>query len=124
MSASANITKFLAGMAKGHAKARAAALKAVDVYGEKVLGDAQQLCPVDTGALVASAKADPAVLEGEGVTKRLSFNTDYAAIVHERLDVKHPVGQAKYLSTAIERNRPKFNDFVAGKVKAALEGGA
>lgn len=122
MTASADVGKLLAGLKDYEQRVRDAALKGVDVFGLHVLGDAQQLCPVDTGALVASATEEPARLDGNEVTKRIGFNTDYAAAVHERLDVLHAQGQAKFLETAIRNNAPKFPTFVANRIKAATGG--
>lgn len=124
MSASANIAKFLAGLKKSRERAVNAARRAVDLFGEHVIGDSQQLTPIDTGALAASATTLPAEVEGEAITKVIGHNTHYAAAVHERLDQRHKQGQAKFLATAIEKNRKKFEPFVAGRVKKAMEGGA
>ena len=120
MSASADISKFLAGLGEAQRRVEAAALQAVDQFGEHVIGDAQQLTPVKTGALKASGTTEPAVREGGKITKRIGFNTDYAAAVHERLDLHHAQGQAKYLETAVRNNAAKMAPFVAERVKRAL----
>lgn len=124
MSASANIAKFIKGTQAAKARARRAAKRALEVFGAKVIGQAQEMVPVDTGALAASGVFPDAVEEGDQITQTIGFNTNYAAAVHERLDQKHTQGQAKFLSTAIERMKPKFEPFVAGQVKKAMEGGA
>ena len=73
------------------------------------------------GALKASGSTEPARIEGELVTKKIGFNTDYAAAVHERLDLHHePPGQAKFLETALRENAPKMAEFVGNEVKAAM----
>src|SRR3954465_12398068 len=123
MSASANITPFLQGLAAKSEAAQKAAVRAVDQYGEKVLGDAQELCPVDTGFLIGSATSQPAELEGQGVTKKIGFGAEYAIFGHENLNAKPPQGQAKFLSTGIERNKPGFDAFVGAAVQAAMERG-
>ena len=120
MSASTDISKFLAGLGKAKERGRAAARRALDRFGEHVLGDAQQLTPVKTGFLQNSATAEPAQDLGGKLTKEIGFNASYAAPVHERLDVHHAIGQAKFLSTAVERNAPKLADYVVNEVKKAL----
>src|SRR5690606_18878876 len=84
MSASADISKFLAGLAQARERAIEAATEAVDLAGEHIIGDAQQLCPVDTGALQASGTTLPAEVADGKITKVIGFNTSYAAAVHER----------------------------------------
>jgi hypothetical protein len=159
MSASVDIRKLLAGLGKAKVAKLNAALRAVNIFGEHVIGDAQQLTPVDTGALQASGTTLPAELGAGGITKLIGFNTNYAAAVHERLDVAHgghnkrqqaelaaakanhakkptkknaralekaqlagnPNGQAKYLSTAMNNNRPKFMPFIAAQVAEVQE---
>lgn len=123
MSASADISGFLSGLGEAQRVAVKAVVAAVDVFGEHVIGDSQQLTPVDTGFLAASHTTEPAKLEGDGVSKLLGANADYAAAVHERLDQKHTQGGAKYLTNALKANEGKFGPFVGGRVAAALGGG-
>jgi epoxyqueuosine reductase QueG len=57
-----------------------------------------ELTPKDRGILRASAEVsvDPAALEAA-----ISYNTPYAVYVHERLELHHKVGEAKFLEKAI-----------------------
>lgn len=123
MSASSNIESFIEGMKEAREKAREAALRAIDKAAEHVLGQAQQLCPVDTGALQNSGTAEPAEFGPRGPTASIGFNTDYAAAVHERLSVHHPNGQAKYLETAMRDMAPKLPGYIREEMEAALQGG-
>jgi hypothetical protein len=116
MSASSDISKLLAGLAKAKIAKLNAAIRAVDIFGEQVIGDAQQLTPVKTGALQASGTTLPAEVNQGKVTKMIGFNTNYAAAVHERLELHHEIGQAKFLYTAMRNNQNKFAPFVAAKV--------
>lgn len=120
MSASADITQLLEGIRRGGERAIAAALKAVDQFGQHVLGDAQQLTPVKTGALKASGSTEPAEVRGGVIGKRIGFGVFYAIFVHERLDLHHAQGQAKFLETAIRNNATKFAPFVAAAVAKVL----
>ena len=79
MASSFNIDAFKRGLAAGGERYRATVQRAVDVFGEKVIGDAQQLTPVDTGALQASGTTEPAIVDANGVHKTIGFNTSYAA---------------------------------------------
>ncbi len=89
--------------------------KALRDAAEVVLGEAQQLCPVKTGTLAGSATVDEAASDDRNV--QFGFNTDYAAIVHEREDVAHEQGQAKFLQEAIQRTLPRVNDALGKRIK-------
>lgn len=119
MSGFIDMTPLIRGMqAAGRAQVEAAR-QGMNEFAEHVAGDGQELAPVETGALKASATTEDAKVEGSKITCVLGFNTSYAAAVHERLDLNHPQGQAKFLETSIRRNVPKMAPFIAGKVKAA-----
>lgn len=46
----------------------------------------------------------------------VGFQTNYALVVHERLDVHHPVGQAKYLEEPARLLAPEFGETVKALV--------
>lgn len=50
----------------------------------RVMGISIKQAPIDTGRLRASARVDLPVREGNAISIRLSYNTDYARYVHER----------------------------------------
>jgi hypothetical protein len=112
-------SKMISGLEAAKAAKISAAVRAVDVFGEHLIGDAQQITPVKTGTLQASGTTEPAVLSGSEIGKQVGFNTDYAAAVHEKLESKHDVGEAKFLSKAMAADRSKFGPFVADQVKSA-----
>ncbi|QOV90888.1 hypothetical protein [Humisphaera borealis] len=124
MSASIDMTEILRGLNRFDAAAVSAARTAVDQFGEHVLGDAQEICPVESGALQASATSEPAVMVGLKVSKTIGFNIRYGAARHERPPEKdvgprqNPRGQWKFLETAVRAAAPKFAPFVAARVKA------
>lgn len=57
----------------------------------RVLGISIKQAPIDTGRLRASARVDLPVREGNAISIRLSYNTDYAKWVHEKNDHGEPV---------------------------------
>jgi hypothetical protein len=113
------IQNFLRGLKDAGQKQIAAAVRGVNVFGQHVIGDAQELAPVLTGALKASGTTQPAELKTGMVTKEIGFNTNYAAAVHERLNVNHSNGQSKFLEAEMKEYTPKFGPFVSKQVKAA-----
>lgn len=87
---------------------------------EKTMTKAKELTPVDTGALRASGHVQRPEEVGYEIRVRLGFGgaaAPYAIIVHERTDVHHPVGQAKFLESALLQNSPR----VAIELRRALD---
>jgi hypothetical protein len=102
------------------ARAYAKVLKVVKRWayseGLEVIAAALPDVPVDVGALKSTGFAERPVMEGETVIVRLGFGgvagppfnkvVGYAWHVHERLDVRHPHGHAKYLETPWVLRKP------------------
>lgn len=127
-----DFSQFFAKSNAAHSRGLDAAVKALDEFGEHVLGQAQELAPVGGGShsprdpapgtLKASAASDPAETQGSKIVKTIGFNTEYAAVQHENLDFGHDSGQAKYLEQPLKENTDKFSQFVSKWVKEATEG--
>ncbi len=116
-----DVSKFLAGLSgEGKRRTIAAGVAAVDKFANHVVGKAQRLAPVDTGALKASGIAEPPEVAGNSITATVGFNTDYAAAVHERLDQHHAQGQAKYLEAPMRTEAHKLVPFVEKEMRKAL----
>lgn len=72
--------------------------------GQAILSAAQKRTPVKWSTLQNSGLSDP---KDAGPLKyEIGFNTEYAAAVHERLELRHTQGQAKYLEAAIREEGP------------------
>lgn len=80
---------------------------------------AQDLTPVDTGALRSSAftgaesGSNPSVIVG--------FTEEYAVYVHENLEAHHPVGQAKFLEQPLRENTDKYVEYIKDKVQDLID---
>lgn len=122
MSASVDISQLLEGLRRAEQAQLAAARQALGEFANHVIGDAQLLTPVDTGALQNSGVARDVTGDRDSMTAEIGFNTFYAAAVHERLELNHPVGQAKFLETAMRDNQPKLGPYVAAAMKAVAGG--
>lgn len=98
---------------------RAAALGAIRVWANHVLGEAQRLAPVEEGSLRAAGEME--VFETDaGASIVISFSTAYAARQHEELSYRHPKGgQAKYLETPFKANVNRLEPLVSAAVRAA-----
>ncbi len=62
--------------------------------------DSQSLTPVDTGALRSNVSSDVKKF-GKILVGIVSYFMKYAVYVHERTDLRHTVGKAKFLETAV-----------------------
>ncbi len=87
-----------------------------------------------SGSLRDSGTATDAEIRGDEIVAQVGYNTDYAAAVHERTQVRHGAalkaafptsnipnlkGQAKFLSVPMLRNRKKLPAFVAERMRRA-----
>lgn len=90
---------------------------------ERMMTTAKRRTPVDTGALRASGRVYRGMISPR-VTVMLGFHTSYAAAVHENLYAKHPHGQAKYLSSAVEDHVKDLERYIARSITNAVKTGA
>lgn len=67
--------------------------------------------PLDTGRLRNS---------GQAVDGVVSFDTDYAIYVHEILENRHPVGEAKFLENAVIENRATIMHILGIEMRAEM----
>ena len=92
--------------------------------GEEIMTEAKRRTPVDTGALVNSGFVERPAKETGRVSVTLGFGgpaVDYAFVVHEDLTVRHPVGQAKYLESAMTEYGLRVYRYLATRVADATQ---
>ncbi len=69
---------------------------AIDAETELILFHSQPLVPVDTGKLLSTGFAAPAQRHGDVIEGSVSYGgqgaADYAIIIHESVDMRHPRG--------------------------------
>lgn len=80
--------------------------------GEFVMTEAKKDTPVEFGTLRNSGRVDLKI-DGRRATVTLGFYTDYAIYVHENLRARHPIGRAKFLERAVNRNKRNIEKIVA-----------
>ena len=95
--------------------------------GEEIFEESQLEVPVDTGALKRSGyseKQGNSVDIGYGRSEELGASNEtpntYMVAVHERLDVYHPNGKAKFLEDPVNRHTRKGADSIADKIRKLL----
>jgi hypothetical protein len=120
MSASADIKRFMERLKQAEQQTRDKALRRMDQFTAKVMGDSMEGTPVDKGNLQSSHSATPAVIEADGNIKAsFGANTNYAAVVHETWEAGgahskngNPMARQKFMELAIKENQPKLVPFV------------
>lgn len=86
---------------KTHITIFSAVMSGLEEAALRIVEEAQKLVPVDTGALRASARAGRVarnIVEASFGHGQLHYAID----VHERVDIPHRTGQARYLWEAIK----------------------
>lgn len=100
--------------------------------------ESQQKAPVEFGDLRGSLEVDidnTVIAKGKkgggitvcaetpekGIVGKVSYNETYAAVQHERVDFKHPLGgQAKYLETVLNNEKSTILHLIGDGVKNEL----
>jgi hypothetical protein len=120
-----DLSGFVSGLNQARSEIERRAKLGVDQFAEVVIGTARDYAPVDTASLQNSGTAQPAEITGDSIEAQVGFDTDYAAAVHERLDmqiktVKNPRARSKYLTTALQEHADQFGPFVADALKGVI----
>jgi len=90
---------------------------AVDEFCAHVLTESEVICPIKWGNLRSSGKLSTPQTQNGVVSQTISFSSDYAIFVHERLDLRHqPPTQAKFLETSIRANESKLEPFLVERL--------
>ena len=76
--------------------------------GNNIMGVSKRRTPVKWGNLKGSAHVKLPKTRGGKTSVELAYGTDYAIYVHEILTNEHPVGQAKFLESAVKEGMPGF----------------
>lgn len=79
--------------------------------------------PVDYGTLKRSWLVDAPKFKGSEISVDVGYGTHYAIFVHERTDVSHSTGQAKFLEDAIKEESGGFSKKLAKRAEKILESG-
>lgn len=104
-------------------KAHQALTKALYLEGEKIMAAAKRQTPVDTGVLRASGHVQKPKVDPGKITVTLGFGgpaAPYAVYVHERTELRHHVGKAKYLEDPFREAMLGIEQRLASAIKREL----
>lgn len=90
--------------------------------GFALIADSIREVPVDFGRLRGSHYVAPPAGETNPEVE-VGYGTDYAAYVHERTELNHPVGKAKFLEDPMKRRQAGYSRRVADRTKTNWERG-
>lgn len=94
-------------------------------WAEEVLQRSQQLVPINTGRLRSTGQVNGPEFKNGAWEVHIWYGDRrtawYAAIVHERLDVRHPRGQAKFLEQPLLEHLKVLDAALARVIEGALE---
>ena len=113
------IPQFRQGLIVHQAVVREALVQEIAREGEEIMAESKRLVPVLTGALRASGHVLPVEDTPHGVKLTLAYGNSavkYAIYVHERVELRHPVGMARFLAVPVEIAA----DGMAGRIAAGI----
>lgn len=89
---------------------------------EAVLGLAKKKAPVDSGRLRASGYVtEPEIKNDVVLNGEVGFSAEYAVYVHERTELRHVVGEAKFLEKAINERSKGYAERLAARTRKLFE---
>lgn len=97
---------------------KAGAVRGLTLAAEYVLGESNQIVPIEEGTLGRSGatSVDPATLRAS-----VSYDTSYAVRQHEDLSLRHDPGrQAKYLENTMNAEVGAVRKIIAEAIKGSL----
>ncbi len=97
--------------------------KALYAEAELIMTESKEQCPVDTGALRGTGHVEDPQASGGQVTVQMGYGgpaAPYAVYVHERLDVRHRVGKAKFLEDPVKAAAPKLPARLTRRLKRVI----
>ena len=101
-----------------------AAGEALYAEGNGIMGQSVALVPIDTGLLRSTAHVERPVTTGARVEVELSYGSHgvapYAAEVHFRTDVFHPIGQSHYLQQPLFQATQGFVQRIAADIQGSI----
>ncbi|MEV1079871.1 hypothetical protein AB0I98_16740 [Streptomyces sp. NPDC050211] len=97
---------------------RAGAARGLLLAAEHVLGESNNVVPLDEAELQRSGTAS---VDPPSLTAAVSYDTPYAVRQHEELRWRHAPGRtAKYLENSLNAARPEVAALIAGEMRRAM----
>ena len=94
---------------------------ALYLIAEEVREDAWHRTPRDIGYLRDSSYTKPPNPRMKPMEAEVGYGMEYAVYVHERTELNHPVGEAKFLEKALKKKTRGFVKNLKNKTKRLLK---
>lgn len=102
-------------IAKARAIFKANSVKTLREVGEFILKESNQIAPFEDGELINSGRV---VVDEENLSVQISYNTPYALVQHEDLELHHTNGRrARFLTSAAKDNQRRIREYLESGVK-------
>lgn len=96
----------------------AAAADALFDAGGFLLEEANRTAPIEEAVLIGSGTVSE---DRDALRVQVSYDTPYAIVQHEDLDLRHDEGRrAKWLEATFQEQEHRVEGYLAGKMRAAL----
>lgn len=97
------------------ARLTSAAGRGLALAGEEVLGQANEIVPIEEGDLARSGAVS---VDQKGLRAAISYSEKYAVRQHEDLTLRHKNGRrAKYLESTITANKEATAEIIAAAIR-------
>ena len=98
-----------------------AVVRAIRNWAEPMMAESNAEAPKDTGYMVSTSYIEQPEVSNGQISAEMGYRADYAIYPHERLELHHPVGKAKFLEDPMNRNAPKLLTDVSKEIQADIE---
>lgn len=129
-----SVAKVISNLKKVNLVTKEGGKKGLKIIAKEIMAESKAEVPVDTFTLQSTAFIEQPKVEGNNVTIKMGYGgpndkmnpdtglmaSQYANIVHDSPDLKHPYGKWKFLEDPLNRNVEAFNDIVGGAVASEL----
>jgi hypothetical protein len=99
-------------------RARAGAVRGLQLGAEHLLAESRKEVPIAEGTLERSGAA---TVDEQDLVAGVTYDTPYAARVHEDLTARHSPGRkAKFLEGPLQRENGTITEIIAAQIRRAL----
>jgi len=117
------VQKILQNLDLAGRRSRGAVAAALYQEGLAIMAESVKQVPVDTGRLRSTHYVSPPTGDKDDPVCTLGYGTNYGVYVHERPELKHTSGKAKFLEDPINSARSGYVERVAARAHENFERG-
>lgn len=126
--------RLLSNILRSEHRVVGAAMRALKEEADAIMEESRNQVPVDTGTLKESAYVEEPQVAGNEIVVNFGYGgpndkvnpksgkpaSEYAIYVHERTDLKHPTGKAKFLEDPLNNALRGMDERIGRKIRADI----